>query len=146
MRHGSSRRQRNNRGNSQRRAGGNKSKVFDSNGPEVRIRGTAFQVTEKYTALAKDAAAAGDRILEQSYLQHAEHYQRVISSWELDNPSAQSGQSEQSEQSGNRNSRGQRQNTRTDGNKSSGEDLGLPSSILRPAPEVSSEDVITEGA
>lgn len=52
--------------------------TFDSNGPEVRIRGNAYQINEKYLALAKDAASAGDRILAESYLQHAEHYQRLI--------------------------------------------------------------------
>lgn len=52
--------------------------TFDSNGPDVRIRGTAFQILEKYTALARDAASAGDRVLAESYLQHAEHYQRFI--------------------------------------------------------------------
>ncbi len=51
---------------------------FDSNGPEVRIRGTAYQINEKYVTLARDAAAAGDRVLAESYLQHAEHYQRFI--------------------------------------------------------------------
>lgn len=70
--------------------GGNgvsRSHVFDSNGPEVRIRGTAFQVHEKYVALAKDAASVGDRILAENYLQHAEHYQRVINAWaEMDAP------------------------------------------------------------
>ena len=53
-----------------------------SNGPEVRIRGTAHQVVEKYLALAKDSASMGDRILSESYLQHAEHYQRIINSWD----------------------------------------------------------------
>jgi hypothetical protein len=52
--------------------------TFDSNGPDVRIRGNAFQITEKYLTLARDAASAGDRILAESYLQHAEHYQRMI--------------------------------------------------------------------
>ena len=52
--------------------------TFDSNGPEVRIRGNAYQINEKYVTLAKDAASAGDRILSESYLQHAEHYQRMI--------------------------------------------------------------------
>ena len=56
--------------------------VYDSNGPDVRIRGTAHQVHEKYAALAKDAAGAGDHILAESYLQHAEHYQRLINNWE----------------------------------------------------------------
>ena len=52
--------------------------TFDSNGPEVRIRGTAFQINEKYTTLARDAMSSGDRVLAESYLQHAEHYQRMI--------------------------------------------------------------------
>ena len=64
--------------------GGNRGRVnprvqtFDSNGPDVRIRGNAYQINEKYIALAKDAASAGDRVLAESYLQHAEHYQRMI--------------------------------------------------------------------
>lgn len=61
--------------------GNNRAQVFDSNGPEVRIRGTAYQIFEKYQTLAKDAAAMGDRVLAESYLQHAEHYQRVINQW-----------------------------------------------------------------
>ncbi len=65
--------------NNQRRPNqNNKNRAYDSNGPDVRIRGTAYQITEKYMALAKDAAASGDRVLSESYLQHAEHYQRII--------------------------------------------------------------------
>ncbi len=52
--------------------------TFDSNGPEVRIRGNAYQINEKYTTLARDAMSSGDRVLAESYLQHAEHYQRMI--------------------------------------------------------------------
>jgi hypothetical protein len=52
--------------------------TFDSNGPDVRIRGNAYQINEKYIALARDANSAGDRVLAESYLQHAEHYQRLI--------------------------------------------------------------------
>jgi hypothetical protein len=52
--------------------------TFDSNGPDVRIRGNAFQVYEKYQALARDAQTAGDRIAAENYLQHAEHYYRII--------------------------------------------------------------------
>ena len=51
---------------------------FDSNGPDVRIRGTAYQINEKYVTLARDATSAGDHVLAESYLQHAEHYQRFI--------------------------------------------------------------------
>ena len=52
--------------------------TFDSNGPDVRIRGNAFQVHEKYLALARDASSSGDRIAAENYLQHAEHYFRII--------------------------------------------------------------------
>jgi hypothetical protein len=51
---------------------------FESAGPEVRIRGNAYQVLEKYLALARDATAAGDRIAAENFYQHAEHYFRVI--------------------------------------------------------------------
>ena len=51
---------------------------FDSNGPDVRVRGTANQVYEKYLALARDANANGDRITAESYYQHAEHYFRIL--------------------------------------------------------------------
>ncbi|MFA6279854.1 MAG: DUF4167 domain-containing protein [Bdellovibrionales bacterium] len=50
---------------------------FDSNGPDVRVRGNAWQVYEKYQSLARDATSAGDRVMAESYLQHAEHYYRV---------------------------------------------------------------------
>jgi hypothetical protein len=85
MRHNAAGRRSRNRGHNGngRRGGGqpNRMQVFDSNGPDVRIRGTAAQIHEKYSALAKDAAASGDLVLSQSYLQHAEHYQRLTSGW-----------------------------------------------------------------
>lgn len=55
-----------------------RSQTFDSSGPDVRIRGNAYQVLEKYLALARDATAAGDRIAAENFYQHAEHYYRVI--------------------------------------------------------------------
>lgn len=70
-------------GGGRRNGGGqpNRTQVFDSNGPDVRIRGTAAQIFEKYSTLAKDAHSMGDRVLAESYLQHAEHYQRLTSGW-----------------------------------------------------------------
>ena len=59
-----------------------RTRVYDSNGPDVRIRGTAWQVTEKYQALAKDAEASGNWVMAESYHQHAEHYQRIINNFE----------------------------------------------------------------
>lgn len=59
-----------------------KNNSFDSNGPEVRVRGSAQQVYEKYLTLARDARAVGDRIASENYFQHAEHYFRIIGSQE----------------------------------------------------------------
>jgi hypothetical protein len=55
-----------------------RNQTYDSNGPEVRVRGNAHQIFEKYQVLAREAAAAGDRIAAESYYQHAEHYLRLI--------------------------------------------------------------------
>lgn len=65
--------------NSGRRGGGNRQHMFDSNGPSVRIRGSAYQVHEKYLGLARDAASSGERIAAENYYQHAEHYFRIYS-------------------------------------------------------------------
>ncbi len=51
---------------------------MESNGPDVRIRGTAAHIAEKYTQLATDAQTSGDTVAAQSYWQFAEHYNRVI--------------------------------------------------------------------
>ena len=64
--------------NQNRRAGPSRNQTFDSNGPSVRIRGNASQVHEKYIAMAQDASSAGDSISSENYLQHAEHYYRIL--------------------------------------------------------------------
>ena len=116
-------------GNGSRRSNHNRSQIFDSNGPDVRIRGTAHQIHEKYMALAKDAASSGDRIMEENYLQHAEHYQRIINSWE-----------EEGQENRRRTQERKSQNTDDSiGNKVEDEDLSLPGSILTPAPSVQKE-------
>ena len=51
---------------------------FESNGPNVKIRGNAYQVFERYVALAREAAASGDRIAAEYLYQHAEHYFRIM--------------------------------------------------------------------
>ena len=65
-----------------------RSQTFDSSGPDVKVRGSATQVLEKYLAMARDATAAGDRIAAENYFQHAEHYYRILSA----NAAAQNGQ------------------------------------------------------
>jgi len=61
----------------------NPNRTFDSNGPEVKIRGSASHVYEKYLQLARDANASGDRVMAENYLQHAEHYWRILSANQL---------------------------------------------------------------
>jgi hypothetical protein len=53
-------------------------RFYESNGPDVKIRGPAALVAEKYLQLARDAQASGDLITAEGYLQHAEHYNRLI--------------------------------------------------------------------
>ena len=56
----------------------NRNHVFDSNGPDIRVRGTAQQLFEKYLQLGRDATSGGDRVTAEGYFQHAEHYFRVL--------------------------------------------------------------------
>jgi hypothetical protein len=56
----------------------NRNHVFDSNGPDMRLRGTAQQLFEKYLQLGRDATSASDRVMAESYFQHAEHYFRIL--------------------------------------------------------------------
>ncbi len=56
----------------------NRNHVFDSNGPEQRVRGTAQQLQEKYQQMGRDSATSGDRVTAESYFQYAEHYFRII--------------------------------------------------------------------
>src|ERR1044072_6821067 len=58
--------------------GHNKGQGFDGGGHETRVRGNAYQVLEKYLQLARDAGSAGDRVAAENYLQHADHYYRVL--------------------------------------------------------------------
>ncbi len=56
----------------------NRNHVFDSSGPDMRVRGTAQQLFEKYLQMGRDATSSGDRVMAEGYFQHAEHYFRII--------------------------------------------------------------------
>jgi hypothetical protein len=64
--------------NNHRKGNNPLARSFESNGPEVKVRGTPAHVAEKYMSLARDAQSAGDPVLAENYLQHAEHYNRII--------------------------------------------------------------------
>ena len=71
-----------------RRSGGNNNnntnpnKHYESNGPDVRIRGSAQQILDKYLQYARDAQTAGDRVKAEGLFQHAEHYARIVAEFE----------------------------------------------------------------
>jgi hypothetical protein len=74
--------QQNRRGRGRNRKSQNPlTRSFESTGPDVKIRGTPAHIAEKYTSLARDAGSSGDPVLAENYLQHAEHYNRIIMSF-----------------------------------------------------------------
>lgn len=79
MRPGQNKRMRGRNNNNNNRKGPNPlTRSYESNGPDVKIRGTAHHIGEKYLQLARDAQSSGDPVMAESYLQHAEHYFRLI--------------------------------------------------------------------
>ena len=79
MRQGSHSKRNRGRGGSRRSGTPSRNHTFDSNGPDIRIRGNAHQVHEKYINLAREASTNGEAVLAESYFQHAEHYYRILS-------------------------------------------------------------------
>lgn len=79
MRNGQNKQRMRNRNNNNNRRGQNPmTRVFESNGPDIKIRGTASHIAEKYLQLARDARSSGDPVAAENYYQHAEHYFRLI--------------------------------------------------------------------
>ena len=75
----SSRNRSRNKNRNNRPSGGNiVNRVFDSSGPEGKVRGTPQQIIDKYNQLARDAQLAGDRVATENFQQHAEHYTRLL--------------------------------------------------------------------
>lgn len=68
----------NNNNNNNRRGPNPLTRSYESNGPDVKVRGTAQNIADKYLTLARDAHSSGDRVMAENYLQHAEHYNRII--------------------------------------------------------------------
>lgn len=81
-----------NRGNNNRRNQNPLQRSYESNGPDVKIRGNAQVVADKYAALARDAQSAGDRVMAENYLQHAEHYNRIILAAQPEKPKETEGE------------------------------------------------------
>ncbi len=83
----------------------NRNHVFDSSGPDLRVRGTSQQLFEKYLQLGRDATSSGDRVMAESYFQHAEHYFRILNAMNQAaqaNPGVNGGQGGGQQQQGGR--------------------------------------------
>jgi len=128
MKQGSHIRRSRGRNNGPRKSGGgfSRNQVFDSNGPDVKVRGNVSQVLEKYLSLAQDATSAGDRIAAEGYYQYAEHYQRRISDLEEETAKTRSNESRdenaqegkaQADEAGNKNDQGENVQGRNDRNE-----------------------------
>jgi Domain of unknown function (DUF4167) len=102
---GRGRRPQNNNHNSGGGGGGggggyNPNRNYDSNGPEVKIRGSAATVYEKYLQLARDANTSGDRVMAENYLQHAEHYYRILAAQQAQQQQYQAQQQQNAQANG----------------------------------------------
>jgi hypothetical protein len=73
------------------------SRNYESNGPDGKVRGNAAHVAEKYLQLARDAQSSGDNVMAENFLQHAEHYFRIVASAQSQQRTDQFGQPQQVE-------------------------------------------------
>ena len=127
MRQGSNPKRMRGRGNSGRKNSNPRSNNYESNGPEVKVRGNAQQVVEKYLALGRDASLTDDRVAAENYFQHAEHYFRLMT--------ANGGGTEQRDQSA---SKPNESNNRQQENNQTGENTAA--SPETPPPEAPKVD------
>ena len=66
--------------------GNHPNRTLESNGPDIKIRGSASHLYEKYVQLSRDASTSGDRVLSESYAQYAEHYYRMLRAMQPQTP------------------------------------------------------------
>ncbi|WP_188476623.1 DUF4167 domain-containing protein [Primorskyibacter flagellatus] len=118
-----------NKSNRNRSVGNVVNRVFDSSGPEGKVRGTPQQIIEKYNQLARDAQLSGDRVATENFQQHAEHYLRMLSAAQKE----QDKQREQQDQE-NRNRQSQRDRDRARQEQEDSPSEDLPAFISGSAP------------
>ncbi|RVT84094.1 DUF4167 domain-containing protein [Rhodobacteraceae bacterium CCMM004] len=138
--------------NRNRPSGNIVNRVFDSSGPEGKVRGTPQQIIDKYNQLARDAQLSGDRVATENFQQHAEHYTRMLAEahreqearreqQEAQQRERQQRQQDQNQGGGNGNGGGAAQ----DGNGNGNGDAGQPSGEAAPPSDARSDDVIDVG-
>ncbi len=119
-------RSRNKNRNSNRPSGNIVNRVFDSSGPEGKVRGTPQQIIDKYNQLARDAQLSGDRVALENFQQHSEHYTRMLAEAQREMEAKRAEQDrhrDQQQQNRDRNDGGQQSNAQS-GQHSGRDDSG----------------------
>jgi hypothetical protein len=102
-------------------------RVFDSSGPEGKVRGTPQQIIEKYQMLARDAQLSNDRVAAENFLQHAEHYTRMLAEATREMAAEQEARQQQyQQQGGGQNGQNGGQAGGQGGNQNGGQNSGQP--------------------
>ncbi len=113
---------------------------FESTGPDVKVRGNAQHVYEKYLQLARDANSSGDRVMAESYLQHAEHYFRIIAAAQ-----AAMSQQQREQHAANQHRHGNGGNGNGDGmTNENGQPMSSPEAIETREPEGATVEAIRQ--
>ena len=99
-------------------------RVFDSSGPEGKVRGTPQQIIEKYQMLARDAQLSNDRVAAENFLQHAEHYTRMLAEAMKEMAAEQEARQQQYQQGGGQNGQNNGQNGGPQGGQPRGDRQG----------------------
>ncbi|MBW0157866.1 DUF4167 domain-containing protein [Sedimentimonas flavescens] len=120
-----------NKSNRQRSIGNIINRVFDSSGPEGKVRGTPQQIIDKYLMLARDAQLSNDRVAEQNFLQHAEHYTRMLGEAQREMAREQEERQRQNQQNGH----GQRERGENRSDDQPREDQPEPQPAAAPEPQ-----------
>jgi len=116
--------------------GGNPlNRVYESNGPDVKVRGTAQTIADKYLQLGRDAFASGDTVMSESYFQHAEHYLRILAAAQAYN---------QQFQQQNRRPNGEDGYEDEEGDYEGEGDDAQPSMVERPLPQAAQSEPYPE--
>lgn len=118
-----------NKSNRQRSLGNIVNRVFDSSGPEGKVRGTPQQIIDKYHTLARDAQLSNDRVAEQSFLQHAEHYTRMLG--EAQREMAERQAQHQQNQQNHHHQRHHQNGDDRDGSREQNRENALPEAVQR---------------
>lgn len=103
-------------------------RVFDSSGPEGKVRGTPQQIIEKYQMLARDAQLSNDRVAAENFLQHAEHYTRMLAEATREMAAEQEARQQQYQQNGGQNGQSNGQSNGGQNGQSNGNQNGQPQS------------------